>query len=277
MVQPPPIPQPQVARPSGFGPQYNPQYVPPISQQAKTPFSYQQPLEKEGLPSNYPIEKGSKIQPQSFPQQDNVEINKPIEEFPNSSDYPRYSETPNFPEFPEYPQSSENLQNEKPLGYESNLKEQMEKENNGEKQQEQENSGSIEPNIPDYFEPIESMFPEEIAEESNFEEPMEIKEKEPGEKINPGGEKSKNHENGILNLGVLKFGPPQPEVVKKLLMSKPKSIDEKKDFFDKSLKELGKFLFSKIASSPKEIQEKATLSKNFKTFIDFMEKEKNNA
>lgn len=124
--------------------------------------------------------------------------------------------------------------------------------------------------IPDYFEPIDSIFPEKLTEDIPIEEPIEPLS---GERKNDENKINRNNKS-IVNLGVLHFGPPKPEVVKNLLTYKPKSIDEKKDFLSKSVKELGKFLFSEITTLPKEIQEKATLSKNFQTFVQFMKKEK---
>ncbi|MFN3410738.1 MAG: tetratricopeptide repeat protein [Exilispira sp.] len=152
-------------------------------------------------------------------------------------------------------------------------------------------------NSPDYFESVEPILPESLNEQIPVEESHEQEEnlkklEDLNDNFNSENELDKNKEDrykkgkpddlnmgknnkGLVNLGLLRFGPPRPEVIKELLHLKPKSLNEKKEFLSKSIKEIGKFLFMQISDLPIEIQEKATLSKNFQTFIKFMENKKN--
>ncbi len=187
---------------------------------------------------------------------------KNLEDIENKYDF----EDDQIPEFPKELESEENLE--------------FDEEKAEEKTEKKENEI-----IPDFFEPVEPIFSDNLKEEIPIEEILEPETEElmEGAKSKEALKESENKENiekkskgsGIVNLGVLKFGPPKIEVVKKLLQERPKSKIEKKNFFSTSIKELGKYLFSEVSNLPKEIQEKATLSKNFQTFLKFMKKENN--
>lgn len=296
--QPQPIlPQnPNQQRQQGFPAQYSPppnaeiqkpEYLPIHAQKPQTSFS------QESMPSDLSSDYNEYQEKPAIPEY-------PINYETPKYEYPHYPETmePDKTQFPydekDIPATQDAEQKHESKAMKSEMEDELMEDNgdipqfpfdnldeeNISKDQEpqiapepQKEEETKQDNIPDYFEPIESIFPEKLTQDIPIEHPLELE-----EDIMPkAGKNPEKEDKGLVNLGVLKFGAPRKEIVKELLQTKPKSAIEKKEFISKSIKELGKYLFSEISTLPKDLQEKATLSENFQIFVKFMKKENNNA
>lgn len=280
-------------------PQQYPQQVPTINP------SYTQPLNQTPSFSSEDVS-SQNVQNSPITIPENVE--RPPRNLANPSNDYSYRTYPSYipPQEPAEKKSSEMPQNKNPkisdsasMEKDEEINEDLLKETiNNEEIPEfpfevEEKVDKIEPekkkrDIPDYFEPIESMTPNDIGNEDLLQHPVdfveeskeseveEVKNFEKFENSADSFEKLKG-KNGVINLGVLAFGKPNIELVKNLIQTKPKSLKEKKVFLSKSIRELGKYFFIELTNLPRDLQEKATLSKNFQTFINFMKKENKNA